>query len=202
MTNLLAIIMPGDEFHDSVLEFIESLPNESIMFDSLGYTGNLERNLNEGFKTNNRRHFLVLGSPTFEDLATEYFKSTPNSALIEIPDGLKVKIHYKIQDDYGWEPLVSIKGPYTQWSFGSSVNEMIQMYDGLSSTNPITLLDNAIDKDNVLRKHAFTDLLGFKKQKSHPLFVSVGIETFDEQYLLGTTYAQGPFVMNVVNDKS
>lgn len=195
MTNLLAIIVPGDEFDDPVLDFINSLPDESIKFDSLGCTGNLHRNLYEGFKTKDRKHFLVLSSPTFEDLDTDYFKSTLNSALIEIPDGLKVKIHCRIQD-YKLFDFITIHGACHQMEWVSnSVDKMIEMYNRFSSTDPEALVIDALKDDN-FRKFAYTSLLGIRTKTSYPIFVSVGIETPDGQYLLGATYKSGPFTVH------
>ena len=187
--NLLAIFKPGDETHYLIRDFIQSLQSEvRKVFDSFGYIGNLEENLKK-FKKEDMRHFVILRSPTFDDLITEYFLTNPEAILTEIPDKLIVKIDYKQRDtDF-------VTGAREVIHFHGTIDEMLEKYKNLSSTNPKEILYGGLDKSEFLRKELIKKtLFGFGKRKLVPTYIAVGIETPDHKNLLDTTGAQGPYV--------
>ncbi|MEA3378494.1 MAG: hypothetical protein U9Q69_02530 [Nanoarchaeota archaeon] len=187
--NLLTVLKAGDETHYLVRNFLQSLPDEAKkVFNSLGYVGDLKGNLRT-MRREDMRHFVIFRSPGFEDLVTEYFSSTPQAALSEIPDRLTVKVDYKQQDtDFA-------KGARLVSNFDGSIDQMVEKYRELSSTNPTKLLTDGLNQSEFLRENMTKKgLFGFGKTKIVPTYVSVGIETPDGRYLLGTTGAQGPYV--------
>ena len=187
--NLLAILRPGDENHHLVKDFFQSLPEKTTkVFDSFGYIGNLESNLRK-FTEEHRRHYLIFRSPSCDDLDENYFSSTPKAALMKIPDKLIVKVNYKQQNTdcvVGVRLVDECKG---------GIDAVVELYDKLSSANPRELLVNKLNEDKTFReKMTKRKWFNFGKTKTFPLYISVGLETPDGRYLLGTTRAQGPYV--------
>ncbi|MCK5043805.1 hypothetical protein KAR52_02285 [Candidatus Pacearchaeota archaeon] len=187
--NLLAVLKPGDETHYLVKDFFQSLPEKSRkVFDSFGYIGNLEKNLDK-FRKEDMRYFIVFSSPTFNDLITEYFSSTPEATLKEIPDRLKIKARYQQQDTN------ILEGARLVLTLDGSIDEMIKKYQILSSTDPRKLISERLNKSEFLMKNITKKTwFGLGKTKIVPTYVSVGLETPDGRYLLETTGAQGPYV--------
>lgn len=186
--NLLAILELGDETHYLIRDFLQSLPDKAIkIFDSVGFVGDLKENLRR-FRREDMRHFAIFRSPTFDDLVTEYFSAIPEAALTEIPDRLKIKLSYKQQDtDF-------LTGARAIFTFDGSIDEMIDKYRNLSSTDPRKLLLDYLNQSEVLRKNITKKtLFGLGKTKIVPTYVLVGIETSDGRYLLETTGSQGPY---------
>jgi hypothetical protein len=185
--NLLAILKPGDETHYLVKDFLKSLPKGSKkLFDSFGYVGNLEKNL-RSFSKENERHFIILRTPIFKGLSTEYFSSS-EATLKEIPDKLEVKIDYRQQD------TSFLIGARSVLTLDGSIDEMIEEYQILSSADPKKLFSEELNQSEFLNKHLIKKTwFGLGKRKIVPTYVSIGIETPDGRYLLETTGAQGPY---------
>ena len=186
--NLLAIIKRGDETHYLLRKFFKSLPNNARkVFDSLGAVGSLDKNVRE-FGRMDMRHFVIFCAPTFNWLVNGYFASISEAALFEIPDELRVKVIYKQQDtDFseGVEIITESTG---------TIDEMVRKYEELSSADPRRLLTDELNHYPAVRKRLVKrEWFGLGRKRVVPTYVSVGIETPDRKYLLGTTGAQGPY---------
>ncbi len=187
--NLLTIVKPGDVSHYLLINFLKSLPNKTKkIFDAYGFIGNLEENLNK-IKDKNTRRFTIFRSDSFKGLVTDYFSSTPEAAVKEIEDELTVKVDYKQEDTDIFKGAREIIG------FKGTIDEMVEKYKELSSTDPRQLLNIGLKQSEFIRKYMTrAALFGFGKRKIVPTYVSVGIETPDGKYLLETTGAQGPYI--------
>lgn len=183
--NLLIALKLGDIDHYLFKDFLGTLPEKSMVFDSFGYIGVLEKNLKKS-ERGNRMRFAIFQSPIFNELNTEYFASTPEAFFNEIPDRLKVKINYKVQDSE------FLNGAMTNLIFNGTINEMIKKYNDLLLMDPKKLFTNNLDNDKVLRENV-TKKKRFGKTKILPTYVSVGLETSDEKYLIGFTGVKGPY---------
>lgn len=186
--NLLTIILPGDENNHLLVKFLESLPKGTRKrLDSRGYIGNLRNNI-YSFKKSNMRHFVIFSSPDFSGLRTDYFYSNQKASVAEIPDRLMLWVDYKQQDNYechGAREMVPYQG---------SIDDMVERYNRLSSTDSKELLVNHLQSSEFLRRNV-TEKSWFKRgvTKLLPTYVSVGLETADGKYLLKCTGARGPY---------
>ena len=188
--NLLAVLEVGDETHYLIRDFLQSLPDGTKkVFDSFGFTGDLEANL-RGHLEENMRRFVIFRLPTVDGLVTEYFSSVPGAALKEIPDTLRVKVDYKQQDTDSYD------GARQTMGVDGTIDEMVKEYERLSLEDPRKLLAERLEQSPVFRADVIKKggLFGFGKTKVSPTYVAVGIETPDGEYLLGTTGANGPYV--------
>lgn len=189
--NLLIALKVGDEEHYLFNKFLKSLPVQAeIVLNSAGYVGGLEKNIETRNKNDTQRvlegtrHFVIYRAPTFENLVTDYFSSTPKASLSEIQDRLKVKIRYKKQD------TEFVAGGSWSQSYDGSIDEMVSTYSKLAS-NPAQVLHNSLEGSENLRKHIMKKRFG--KTKVLPTYVSIGLETPDGSCLLKTTGPQGPY---------
>ena len=130
---------------------------------------------------------MPLYEPTFDGLITKYFSSIPKANCNEIQDNLIVKIDYHQQD------TDVLSGARAVVNYTGSIDEMIKYYNDFSSVEPITLLINKLNNSEHLRKNIIKKgLFGLGKRKLLPTYVSVGIETPNGEYLLGTTNGRPP----------
>jgi hypothetical protein len=177
----------GDVNHYLFKEFVDSLPTETeCALRSSGYFGNLKKNI-RSFKRENKRDFFVFRAPEFEDLDVSYFNQQDKGQIKEISDMLGIKLDYKVQDSD-----ISSGARITLQYYGT-IDEMVAQYKELNSVGGFNLLRRGIEEHDFIRKNFVNKFFGIRNKSLKPTFVTVGLETFGEDYLLATTGAMGPY---------
>jgi hypothetical protein len=187
-SNILVMMNFRDISDGSFKSFNDSLPDDAkLIFQSAGYIGSLEDNIRKMGKKS-AKIFFLLRSPDFHGLATDYFSSTPGSALIGIPDKLVVKIRMKQQD------TDLSTGALAKNQFTGTIDQMVKKYNCLSLEDPRALLLQWLESENLRKSFTRKGLCTLYKTRIVPTYVAVGLETDDSKYLIGTTGARGPYI--------
>jgi hypothetical protein len=199
---LLSIIRPGDGDHYLVRDFLDSFPDgsrtvyDSFMPDntgrlfSFGYDGNFAANLRRSTR-GNKKHFVIFHAPSTEDLDTRYFTSTPESALIEIPDRLEYKLNFREND--GWEEILGPCQSYTI-SYSGTIEEMVGKFMQDKSGNPKDVFAYGFRESSYIRDALTPRPKHGLPKRTKAAYISFGIETPDRKYTIACSGVHGPYV--------
>lgn len=194
----LAMIKPGDEQNHLFRQFLSSLSSSmvnslesSIILDSFGCVGNLEQKIIGDHKRDKERtrHFYIISLPDiYGNLATSYFSTTPEAALIEITNQLRIII------DYHRVSRIFSKQLLVRYGYQGTIEQMLEMYAGLISQDVGKILFESISDSDKVRKFLTRRSFFFhSKVIMRPTNVHIGLETHDGKYLLRSHSSPKPY---------
>ena len=183
---LLAVIERG--YENKVRGFIESLPADAgCVLKASGYAGSLESTCLSP-RRSKEREFLIFRAASFDNLDLEYFATSPEARVMEIPDELAVRYYLKVQD------TDMATGSFCQFCRSGTIAEAIGLYKKESQKDPRTLLlDSFMSVDFTWENMTRDTWFGLGKRKVLPTYVAVGLETLDGEYLLIKAGPHGPY---------